>query len=99
MLPKVFYGLGNLYSNFNGYIGQGPDCAKASSGPAAAFYRWVGTREEHHKTRSCIEEYEAVLKKFEIDYDEQIVFKPFDYQVPDGTSWKFIYPFYQDWRP
>jgi len=36
--------------------------------------------------KSFIEEYESVLKEFEIDYDERFVFKPFDYHVADGTS-------------
>ena len=38
------------------------------------------------KKRSFIEEYEDLLKEFEIDYDDRFVFKPVDYIVPDGTS-------------
>ena len=47
--------------------------------------RYIKNQEEHHKKRSFIEEYEDLLKEFEIDYDERFVFKPVDYIVPDGT--------------
>ena len=48
--------------------------------------QYIKNQEEHHKKRSFIEEYEDLLKEFEIDYDERFVFKPVDYIVPDGTS-------------
>ena len=48
--------------------------------------QYIKNQEEHHKKRSFIEEYEELLKEFEIDYDERFVFKPVDYIVPDGTS-------------
>ena len=47
---------------------------------------YIKNQEEHHKKRSFIEEYEDLLKEFEIDYDERFVFKPVDYIVPEGTS-------------
>jgi hypothetical protein len=43
-------------------------------------------QKEHHKKRSFIEEYEDLLKEFEINYHERFVFKPIDYIVPHGTS-------------
>ena len=48
--------------------------------------QYIRNQEEHHKKRTFIEEYEDLLKEFEIDYDERFVFKPVDYIVPDGTS-------------
>ena len=48
--------------------------------------QYIKNQEEHHKKRSFVEEYEDLLREFEIDYDERFVFKPVDYIVPDGTS-------------
>ena len=48
--------------------------------------QYIKNQEEHHKKRSFVEEYEDLLKEFEIEYDERFVFKPVDYIVPDGTS-------------
>ena len=48
--------------------------------------QYIKNQEDHHKKRSFIEEYEDLLKEFEIDYNERFVLKPVDYIVPDGTS-------------
>ena len=48
--------------------------------------QYIRNQEEHHKERNFIQEYEALLEEFEIDYDQRFVFKPIDYIVPDGTS-------------
>ena len=48
--------------------------------------QYIKNQEEHHKKRSFIEEYNDLLREFEIDYDERFVFKPVDYIVPNGTS-------------
>ncbi|HYC84768.1 MAG TPA: IS200/IS605 family transposase [Chryseosolibacter sp.] len=48
--------------------------------------RYIKTQEEHHKRKSFIKEYEAVLKEFEIDYDERFLFRPLDDHVSDGTK-------------
>ena len=48
--------------------------------------QYIKNQKEHHKKRSFVEEYEDLLKEFEIEYDERFVFKPVDYIVPDGTS-------------
>ena len=36
--------------------------------------QYIKNQEEHHKKRSFIEEYEDLLKEFEIDYGERFVF-------------------------
>jgi putative transposase len=48
--------------------------------------QYIKNQEEHHKKRSFTEEYEELLKEFEIDYDERFVFKSVDYIVPNGTT-------------
>lgn len=47
--------------------------------------QYIRNQEEHHKKRTFIEEYEDLLKEFEIEYDKRFVFKAIDYIVPDGT--------------
>jgi REP element-mobilizing transposase RayT len=42
--------------------------------PAIAHY--IETQKTHHKKRTFIEEYLAILKLFDIEYDERYVFKP-----------------------
>ena len=71
-------------ARFSWQAGYGAFSYRKSDVPEVIQY--IKTQEEHHKTRSFIEEYESVLKEFEIDYDERFVFKPFDYHVADGTS-------------
>lgn len=48
--------------------------------------QYIKNQKEHHKKRSFVEEYEDLLKEFEVEYDERFVFKPVKYIVPDGTS-------------
>jgi len=38
--------------------------------------RYIQNQEKHHKKKTFIEEYADFLKAFEIDYDEQYIFKP-----------------------
>jgi len=40
---------------------------------------YIKNQDNHHKTRTFIDEYKEFLKKFEIDYDERYIFKPIDY--------------------
>jgi REP element-mobilizing transposase RayT len=47
--------------------------------------QYIKNQEEHHKKKSFIQEYEDLLREFEVDYDERFVFKPVDYIVPNGT--------------
>ena len=37
--------------------------------------RYIQNQEEHHKTKTFIEEYKEMLEKFEIEYDEKYIFK------------------------
>lgn len=38
-------------------------------------YNYILSQKEHHKNRTFLEEYRELLKKFEIAYDEQYIFK------------------------
>jgi len=42
---------------------------------------YIRNQEEHHHKKTFIEEYTELLKKFEVDYDEQYVFKPVEYGI------------------
>jgi len=42
---------------------------------------YIRNQENHHKTKSFLEEYNEFLKLFNIDYDERYVFKAVDYEV------------------
>ena len=44
---------------------------------------YIKNQEEHHRKKSFIEEYHALLKEFDIDFDERYVFKPVDYDSQD----------------
>jgi len=84
-LPKGWYGRQVLQgSTTRRQEGYGAFSYSKSDLPNVIQY--IKNQEEHHKKRSFIEEYEDLLKEFEIDYDERFVFKPVDYIVPDGTS-------------
>lgn len=37
--------------------------------------RYIQNQEEHHKTKTFIEEYIEILEKFEIEYDSKYIFK------------------------
>lgn len=38
--------------------------------------KYIQNQEEHHRKRTFMEEYAAVLQKFNVPYDERYVFKP-----------------------
>jgi putative transposase len=40
---------------------------------------YINNQETHHKKKSFIEEYRDFLQAFNIDYDEQYIFKPIEY--------------------
>jgi Transposase and inactivated derivatives len=40
---------------------------------------YINNQEVHHQRKTFIEEYHEILKKFEIVFDEQYVFKPVEY--------------------
>ena len=48
--------------------------------------RYIENQEQHHRTKSFLEEYRHLLDEFEIDYNERFLFKPVVDSVPDGTS-------------
>lgn len=37
--------------------------------------KYIQNQEEHHKTKTFLEEYLEILQKFEIEYDEKYIFK------------------------
>jgi putative transposase len=39
---------------------------------------YILNQEEHHSKKTFTEEYEEFLKAFEIEYDEQYIFKPLE---------------------
>ncbi|MEI6091965.1 MAG: IS200/IS605 family transposase [bacterium] len=40
--------------------------------------KYINNQEQHHKTRSFIEEYLDFLKKFKVPYNERYIFKPIE---------------------
>lgn len=44
-----------------------------------AVIDYIKNQEEHHHRKTFIEEYHEILKKFEVVFDEQYVFKPVEY--------------------
>ena len=42
----------------------------------SAVAQYVQDQEEHHRKKTFLQEYKSFLDKFEIDYDEQYIFKP-----------------------
>jgi putative transposase len=49
-----------------------------------AVIRYIRDQEEHHRTKSFIEEYHDLLRKFEIPFEERYTFKPVDYSIADS---------------
>ncbi len=39
---------------------------------------YVINQEKHHRKKTFIQEYEDMLKKYEVDYDEKYIFKPLE---------------------
>ncbi|MEP6262180.1 MAG: IS200/IS605 family transposase [Gillisia sp.] len=40
--------------------------------------RYIQNQEEHHKTKTFLEEYVALLQTHEVNYEEQYIFKPIE---------------------
>ncbi len=38
--------------------------------------RYIQNQEEHHKTKTFLEEYREILEEFQIEYDDKYIFKP-----------------------
>jgi len=49
--------------------------------------QYIINQTNHHRRKTFMEEYNDMLKEFEVDFDDRYTFKPvnFDYNVPDGT--------------
>ncbi len=49
--------------------------------------QYIINQTDHHRRKTFSEEYNEMLKEFEIDFDDRFIFKPIDisYNVPDGT--------------
>ncbi len=44
---------------------------------------YVKNQEKHHRKKTFIEEYNELLDKFEVDYDERYIFKPVEYELEE----------------
>jgi putative transposase len=60
-------------SMFRWQEGYGAFSYSRSHVPAVSTY--IENQKEHHRTKTFLEEYKEFLEKFEIDYDEQYIFK------------------------
>ncbi len=48
--------------------------------------KYIENQEEHHKKITFLEEYIAILKKHEIEFDERYIFKPVINKTEDDSS-------------
>ena len=44
----------------------------------AAVIRYIENQQKHHAKKSFLDEYTALLDKFEVEYDQRYIFKPID---------------------
>jgi putative transposase len=63
---------------FSWQEGYGAFSYSRSQIPAVIHY--IENQEEHHRTRTFIEEYHDLLRKFEIPFDAQYSFRPIEYR-------------------
>ena len=72
-----------------------------------AVIRYIENQQKHHAKKSFLDEYTALLDKFEVQYDERYIFKPIDgdgaaapsgaassgvmRKMPPLRSWRFIW--------
>lgn len=42
---------------------------------------YIRNQEEHHRKKTFIEEYNELLEKFEVEYDQRYIFKPVEYDI------------------
>ena len=40
--------------------------------------RYIENQQKHHAKKSFLDEYTALLDKFEVEYDQRYIFKPID---------------------
>jgi len=43
-----------------------------------SIYHYIENQEDHHKGKTFREEYQDILRKFEVEFEEQYLFKFFD---------------------
>jgi putative transposase len=60
-------------SRFEWQTGYGAFSYSKSQVPSVISY--IQNQKEHHRKRTFLEEYKMFLEKFEVDYDEQYIFK------------------------
>jgi REP element-mobilizing transposase RayT len=46
-----------------------------------ALIDYIKNQEKHHRKKTFIEEYDELLKKFEIEYDNRFIFKQIEYEI------------------
>jgi REP element-mobilizing transposase RayT len=46
-----------------------------------ALIDYIKNQEKHHRKKTFIEEYDELLKKFEIEYDNRFIFKQIEYDI------------------
>ena len=58
-----------------------------SNSDVPAIIQYILNQTDHHKKKTFTEEYQEMLKAFDVDFNERFIFKPVndDYRVPDGT--------------
>ena len=62
---------GREFRQFHWQAGYGAFSIGQSN--VAALKRYIAGQKEHHRRRSCQDEYRALLKKYDVDYDERYV--------------------------
>ncbi|EOZ99037.1 hypothetical protein A33Q_0827 [Indibacter alkaliphilus LW1] len=40
--------------------------------------KYIQNQKEHHRKKTFLEEYQMILEKFKIPYDERYIFKPLE---------------------
>ena len=63
-------------SKFRWQTGYGAFSYSKSQIPTVANY--IHNQEEHHRKKTFLEEYEELLKEFEVEYDPRYIFKPLE---------------------
>jgi hypothetical protein len=48
-----------------------------------AVIRYIQNQQEHHRTRTFMDEYRELLKRFDIAFDERHIFTPVEYTMED----------------
>ena len=68
-----------MKTRFSGQEGYG--AFSYSKSHVEKVIRYIRKQQEHHRKKTFIEEYNELLEKFEVDYDERYIFKLVDYDI------------------